>query len=70
MADPLYEDKHNTLNTQPAMTGNMVASDGEIYNIVDLLLGRGNYSLGVSGSFTTGDNKTVTVVNGIITSIE
>lgn len=35
------EDKNNTLNTQPARTGNMVASNGKVYNIIDLLLSGG-----------------------------
>ena len=45
MATEIGEDNRNTLNTQPAMTGNMVASDGKIYNIIDLikeLLGQDN----------------------------
>lgn len=33
----LFQDKHNTLNTQPAKSGNMVGSDGKVYNIVDLV---------------------------------
>lgn len=37
MADPLYEDKQNILNTNPPMTGNMVASNGDVYNLVDML---------------------------------
>lgn len=34
----------NELNNQPARTGNMVASNGEVYNIVDLYIDvvRGN----------------------------
>lgn len=35
------QDKNNTLNTQPARTGNMVASNGQVYNIIDLLLSSG-----------------------------
>lgn len=36
-----YDDKSNALNTQPARSGNMVASSGKVYNIIDLLLSGG-----------------------------
>ena len=59
--------------TPPPIQTNLVESDGKLSRVWTLWLQKlvifSNSGSGVTGSFTTADAKTVTVVDGIITSI-